>query len=185
MTIADHSAARGTAPARFTHAAAIAPLLSLMCRLARRVGILDRPSIHHTMRGSRSMDDTRPQAPPAGEIVCIRRRVIDAVAADWDRFVPRDVPHLRAGFLRAVERGGVVNKPAYLLAYRAGRPVGAAVVYSLLLDTTMPAPPHVRRFISRIRERAPGFLRRSMLIFVSPITNPQNGMWLDPELRSE
>ena len=131
------------------------------------------------------MDGTRPQAPPAGEIVCVRRRAIDAVAADWDRFVPRDVPHLRAGFLKAVERGGVVNKPAYLLAYRAGRPVGAAVVYSLLLDTTMPAPPHIRRFISRIRERAPGFLRSSMLICGSPISNAESGMWLDPELRSE
>lgn len=129
------------------------------------------------------MADARGEsAPPRAELVCVRRHAIDRIAADWDRFVPRDVPHLRAGFLRAVERGRVVKEPVYVMAYRGRRPVGAAVVYSLLLDTTMPAPPHVRRFVSRIRQRAPGFLRRSMLICGSPISNAESGVWLDPAL---
>ena len=45
---------------------------------------------------------------------------ITQIAAPWDSFVPRDVPHLRSGFLRAVERAGMLQDMTYLVASREG-----------------------------------------------------------------
>jgi hypothetical protein len=107
---------------------------------------------------------------------------IDAVAAAWDQLVPRDVPHLRAGFLRAVEQGGMHHDPAYVLVYHQGRPAAAALAYTLLIDRTRSASPGVRRWVDRIRRCFPGFLVSQLRICGSPISNAECGIYLDPAL---
>jgi hypothetical protein len=83
-------------------------------------------------------------APPGQEVsqplplTCTHHPAIDPIAAAWDRLVPRDLPHLRAGFLRAAERSGMIRQPDYLLLSQGGRPVAAAVTFLLLVDPTKP-----------------------------------------------
>src|SRR5206468_1343891 len=44
--------------------------------------------------------------------------------ATWDALVPRDSPHMRYGFLRAVEASGLGRQPHYLRAWDGSRLVG-------------------------------------------------------------
>jgi hypothetical protein len=77
-------------------------------------------------------------APQHGELTCVQHAAIDSVDAEWDRFVSRDVPHLRSGFLRAVERSGIIHEPAYLMVYLDGQPAAAALGYTLAIDAHPP-----------------------------------------------
>src|SRR5947209_11398795 len=97
-------------------------------------------------------------AAPAGHgpslesrLTCRHHPAIDPVAAEWDRFVPRDLPHLRAGFLRAAERSGMIRSPDYLLLARDGRTAAAAVTFTLLVDTARAAPPPRQAWVGWVR----------------------------------
>jgi predicted N-acyltransferase len=114
-----------------------------------------------------------------------RHSAIDSIAAAWDRLVPRDLPHLRAGFLRAVERGGMVRDPVYLLLTHQGRPAAAALAYTVLLDEARSAPPRLRRWVDWVRRCFPGFLYRPLRVCGSPISNAECGVYLDPELPAD
>jgi predicted N-acyltransferase len=110
---------------------------------------------------------------------------IDPIADQWDHLVPRDVPHLRAGFLRAAERGRMMREPTYLIVRSDGRPVAAALTYTVLMDTTMSASPQARRRIDWVRRWFPKFLWRPMRIFGPPVSNGECGIYFDPGLTEE
>jgi predicted N-acyltransferase len=112
----------------------------------------------------------------------VRHGAIDPIAAEWDRLVPRDLPHLRAGFLRAVERGGIYQDLAYLLVYHQGRPAAAAMVYTVLLDEARSAPAGRRWWIDWVRRFFPRFRYRPLRVCGSPISNAECGVYLDPAL---
>jgi hypothetical protein len=103
----------------------------------------------------------------------------------WDGFIPRDLPHLRSGFLRAVERGQMLQDMTYLLARRGDQVVGAAVAYTLPLDTMASAPPAVKKVVKRVRKLLPHFLWKPMRICGSPISNAESGVHIDPRLPPE
>ncbi|MCH8828587.1 MAG: hypothetical protein IID45_03315, partial [Planctomycetes bacterium] len=65
-----------------------------------------------------SDDPSRAQKLP---LDCVRHSAIEAIADEWDRLVPRDKPHFRSGFLRAVEGSGMMIDPAYMLVSQNGR----------------------------------------------------------------
>ncbi len=115
-------------------------------------------------------------------LTCEHHPAIGPVAAAWDRFVPRDLPHLRAGFLRAAERGGMISKPDYLLLYQEGRPVAAAVTYTLLIDTTQEASRRRQAWVRWVRRWWPGYAYRPMRVCGSPISNGECGVHFDPAL---
>jgi hypothetical protein len=115
-------------------------------------------------------------------LTCQSHSAIADCAADWDGFVPRDFPHLRAGFLRAVEAGNMLQDMTYLLVRRGTDVVGAAVAYTLPLDTTASAPPAVRKVVERVRRILPRFLWKPMRICGSPISNAESGVHIDPRL---
>jgi hypothetical protein len=100
--------------------------------------------------------------PDARPLSCTHHPAIDPVAGEWDRLVPRDLPHLRAGFLRAAERGGMIRQPDYLLLSRDDHPVAAAVTFTLLVDTPQGPKP--------------------LRVCGSPIGNGECGVHFDPEL---
>src|SRR5437762_2003399 len=80
-------------------------------------------------------------------------------ARTWDELVPRDLPHLRAGFLRAVEESGFGRSPHYFCAWRSGELAGVAVAYAMPMDLLTLAPPKYTRWINGVRNRlAPGLL---------------------------
>jgi hypothetical protein len=107
-----------------------------------------------------------------------------AIAAAWDAVVPRDYPHLRSGMLLAAERGKIVQDITCILVCRKGEPAAAAVFYTLPIDTLASAPGWVQRFAAWVRQRAPGFLWKSMRLCGSPISNARSGMYFAPELHS-
>jgi hypothetical protein len=115
-------------------------------------------------------------------LTCEHHPAIDPVAAAWDRFVPRDLPHLRAGFLRAAERSGMIRRPDYLLLCQGGRPVAAAVTYTLLLDAAKEASPRRRAWIAWVRKWYPGYAHRPLRVCGSPISNAECGVHFDPAL---
>jgi hypothetical protein len=128
----------------------------------------------------------------------------EGIPAAWDAFVPRDAPHLRSGMLAAALRGKVVQDLTCVLVHRhdpsqeetrllgeAGlphpahtQPVAAAVFYTLPIDTIASAPAWVQKFAAWVRQRAPGFLWKSMRVCGSPISNSSSGMYFAPELRA-
>jgi hypothetical protein len=124
-----------------------------------------------------------PQAPAAPlPLTCAHHPAIEPIAATWDALVPKDVPHLRSGFLKAAERGGMIQAPDYLLVSRDGRPAAAAVAYTLSVDAAtlpLPGPPS---WVGRIRRLVPGSLLRPHRICGSPISNGESGVYFDPQL---
>jgi predicted N-acyltransferase len=129
------------------------------------------------------------EAAPSGQgrspglpLTCEHHPAIDPVAAAWDRLVPRDLPHLRAGFLRAAERGGMIPKPDYLLLYQGGRPVAAAVTYELLVDAAQGASPRRRAWVNWVRKWYRGYSYRPLRVCGSPISNGEGGVHFDPAL---
>ena len=111
-----------------------------------------------------------------------RHPSIDAVASEWDQFVPRDMPHLRAGFLRAVERGRVVESPAYVLVRRKDRLAAVALAYSVPIDPLAHAAPWLRQWVAKARALYARFLWRSMRVCGSPVSNAESGVYFDPQL---
>ncbi len=110
---------------------------------------------------------------------------IEPIAVAWDEFVPRDVPHLRSGFLHAVELAGMLQDLTYLVASRDGVKAGVAVAYTLPLDTVASAPPAVRKVVEKVRSVLPKFLWKPMRICGSPISNADSGVYIDPTLPPE
>ncbi len=80
-------------------------------------------------------------------------RVCDLGAREWDTLIPRDVPHLRWGFLHAVECSGLGRAPHYLCARRGGRLVGVLVAYTLPVDVFTLAPKRYTAWFSALRDR--------------------------------
>jgi predicted N-acyltransferase len=113
---------------------------------------------------------------------CQKHRAISHIAGAWDQLVPASRPYLRSGMLAAVEQGGIYQDPTYLLLYRGAEPAAVAFVYSLPADTVKSAPEFVRRMVARVRERAPGFLFRTMRVCGSPISNCCHGISFSPLL---
>jgi hypothetical protein len=97
-----------------------------------------------------------------GPLTCTHHPAVDPIAAVWDGLVPRDLPHLRAGFLRAAERSGMIRQPDYLLLSRDGRPAAAAVTYTLLVATPQGEKP--------------------LRVCGSPIGNGECGVYFGPAL---
>ena len=102
---------------------------------------------------------------------------IESKADLWDQIVPRDVPALRSGFLRAVERGEMIRAPQYFLAVRNEQPIAAAFAYTVLLDTAMSAESMKRKCIQLVRKVYPGFLWRPMRVCGPPISNGECGFY--------
>jgi predicted N-acyltransferase len=115
-------------------------------------------------------------------LVCTASATLDSIADAWDGLVPRDLPHLRSGFLRSARRGGMGQGPTYLLAHQNDRLVAVALAYTVLIDTAAGAPPRVRRWIERVRRRAPRFLWRPMRICGPPVSNGECGVYFHPQL---
>jgi hypothetical protein len=115
----------------------------------------------------------------------LRYAAIDPLAERWDRLVPRDVPHLRAGFLRAVERGRMLGNLNYLWIERDDRPAACAVVFTLAQDTLAAAPEPVRRAAAVVRRVLPRFLFKPLRICGSPISNAESGIYIAPELSAD
>src|SRR5438270_6658102 len=104
-------------------------------------------------------------------------------AREWDDLVPRDAPHLRTGFLKAVEESGFGPSPYYLRARLRGRLAGVAVAYLMPVDLLTLAPPRTTRWIHAARERwAPRLLYLSTLSCGPMITNCNHGLWLAEDL---
>jgi predicted N-acyltransferase len=107
----------------------------------------------------------------------------DVDARQWDDLVPRDAPHLRYGFLRAVEDSGFGQRPYYLCAWRDGCLAGAAAAYVMPVDLLTLAPPKYTRWINRLRERfAPRLLYLSTLSCGPIITNCNPSIYLAADL---
>src|SRR5437764_5183468 len=126
----------------------------------------------------------------------IKHDGIASLPAEWDAFVPLDVPHLRSGMLRAAQEGKVVQGLTPVLVNRrqearllgeAGllEPVAAALFYTLPIDTLASAPEWVQRLAAWVRQRAPGFLWKSMRVCGSPISNSSSGLCLSPALSAD
>jgi predicted N-acyltransferase len=127
-------------------------------------------------------DQGRESGTQIAELTCTGHRDIDPIAAEWDQLVPRDFPHLRAGFLRACQQSGMVQDPLYLMLHYDGQPAAVAVAYTLTLDAALAAPPERRRWIDRVRRFFPGFKQRSLRICGSPVENAENGVYFVPRL---
>jgi hypothetical protein len=134
-----------------------------------------------------------PQSPTVGEqpsqaaraemsLTCVGYRSIDSIAAQWDRLVPRDLPHLRAGFLKACQESEMILDPVYLTVHRDGELVGTAVAYTLLVDAAQTMPPDRRRRVNRVRRWFPRYKYSSLRICGSPVSNGESGVYLDPRL---
>jgi predicted N-acyltransferase len=115
-------------------------------------------------------------------LTCEHHPAIGPVAAAWDRFVPRDLPHLRSGFLRAAEQSDMIRAPDYLLLYQDGRPVAAAVTFTLLVDTAKAAPPQRQAWVHWVRRRLPGYGYQQLRVCGSPIGNAECGVHFAPDL---
>jgi predicted N-acyltransferase len=121
-------------------------------------------------------------APPPVQLTCDHHPAIEPIAAAWDRLVPRDLPHLRAGFLRAAERSGMIRQPDYLLLSRDGRAVAAAVSFTLLVDAAKGAPPKRQAWLAWVRKWYPDYGYRPLRVCGSPIGNAECGVYFDPGL---
>src|SRR5581483_1946074 len=92
-------------------------------------------------------------APAAESHLTIRcaSTVEDLDERAWDELVPRDMPHLRCGFLKAVEASGFGRQPQYYCAWRGTRLQGVAVAYIMPVDLLTLAPPKYTRWINALR----------------------------------
>jgi hypothetical protein len=121
----------------------------------------------------------------AHELACTHHPAIEPIAAEWDRFVPRDEPHLRAGFLRAAEHSGMIQRPEYLLLSHDGRPAAAAVTYTLLVDTARAAPPPRQAWVQHVRRWHPEYGFQQLRVCGSPIGNGEKGVHFSPDLPAD
>lgn len=115
-------------------------------------------------------------------LTCAPHRAIGSIAAEWDSLVPRDLPHLRAGFLNACQESEMILDPLYLLVYRGDELVAAAVAYTLFVDAAQTMSPGRRRWVRRIRRFFPRYKMSSLRICGSPVSNGESGIYLDPRL---
>jgi predicted N-acyltransferase len=121
---------------------------------------------------------------PCPLLTCTHSSTIDLIAPDWDGFVPRDLPHLRAGFLRAAEQSRFIPKPDYLLLFQEARPVAAAVTYTLFVDTAQGASPRRQAWTRWVRKVYPGYAFQPLRVCGSPISNGECGIYFDSGLPS-
>ena len=127
-------------------------------------------------------DVSRSRPPGTFPLTCERHQSIGSIADAWDRLVPRDSPHLRAGFLKVIEHSGMVQDPCYLMVYQGGQPAAVALAYTLMVDGAQTATAARRRWIDWIRKRFPGFQRRPLRICGSPVGNAESGICFAPQL---
>src|SRR5206468_3256209 len=94
----------------------------------------------------------------------------------------------RGGMLAAALRGKVIQDLTCVLVQRdegSPEPVAAAVFYTLPIDTVASAPAWVQKLAGWVRQRAPGFLWKSMRVCGSPISNSSSGLYFSPGLTAE
>lgn len=123
--------------------------------------------------------------PTADALRLTRHTAIAPIAAAWDQLVPRQAACLRAGMLQAMEESGVLEELTYLTVHRDDSLVAVAVVYTLQVDDAELYPGPMRRLVERIRLRHPRFMRGSMRVCGSPISNASSGIYFSPELSDE
>src|SRR5208282_3129578 len=116
------------------------------------------------------------------KFTCRKARCIDAVEPAWDALVPADCHHLRAGFLRAAERGAVVQNPLYLLFYQSDEPVAAAYLYDIGMDLQGVMPVGWRTFFQPIHAVSAWALTVPLRVCGSPVSSGRSGVWMDPRL---
>ena len=103
----------------------------------------------------------------------------------WDGFVPRDLPHLRHGFLKAVEDSEQCSEPFYTLILRAdtSEAVAAAVAYKLKVDLLTLVPRRYTRGINAVRRRLfPDLLYLSSMTCGPIVTNCQPNLFVAASL---
>jgi predicted N-acyltransferase len=124
---------------------------------------------------------------PAAPLRVDRVATIDALdRSEWDALVPRDAPHLRSGFLAALERSGQCNRPQYLRVFADGRLVGVAFAYHLRVDLLTLAPRRHTRALNAFRTRfAPGLLYLGSMTCGPIVTNCGSNIHLAPDLAPE
>lgn len=124
-----------------------------------------------------------PASPPTSSALnCQRARAIGPLAAEWDALAPADLPHLRSGFLAAIERSGMLPELEYYLVRRGNGPVGIALAYTLMTDSMAGTPPLVRKLVDAVRKVRPRFMWKPMRVCGSPISNAEEGVVLDGAL---
>jgi predicted N-acyltransferase len=104
------------------------------------------------------------------------------VASLWDALIPRDWPHLRVGFLQAVEQSRMLEAPAYLVLRRGEQTVAVAVTYTVRVDSSRDMAPWMQPWVQRVRKVLPNFLRQPMRVCGSPVSNSASGIYLAPQL---
>jgi predicted N-acyltransferase len=95
------------------------------------------------------------------------RRFSDLAAIDaaaWDGLVPRDLPHLRYGFLKAMAESGLECQPYYVTVFKEARLVAVTAAYLTRID--------LGTFVPRLLAGAVRLLRRlSPKAFMLPMVN--------------
>lgn len=136
-------------------------------------------SNRYSLRNLRGINLKSAAGPHAG-----RSGSIDEVdQTTWDELVPRDLPHMRHGFLKAVEVSGLVSRPCYLRAWLDGRLVGVAYTYGMNVDILTLISRKYTRWISAVRNRiAPKLLFLSGTVCGPIITNCNNNFCLASDL---
>ena len=101
---------------------------------------------------------------------------------EWDGHIPRDMPHLRYGFLEAVEKSGQGKSPLYLCARLNGALVGVAVAYQVPVDLMTLAPRKYSRWAKMFRKVWPNFLLLSSITCGPLVTNCNPNLFISPRL---
>ena len=99
-----------------------------------------------------------------------------------DGHIPRDMPHLRYGFLEAVEKSGQGKSPLYLCARLNGALVGVAVAYQVPVDLMTLAPRKYSRWAKLVRKVWPHFLLLSSITCGPLVTNCNPNLFISPRL---
>ena len=124
-----------------------------------------------------------PQAAAPRLTVTCAKTIEEVDRRTWDALVPRDAPHLRYGFLRAVERSAFGRNPHYLGVHRGRRLLGVAVAYVMPVDLLTLAPPKYARRMNALRNAvAPRLLFLQTLSCGPMITNCNHGFCLADSL---
>ncbi len=127
-----------------------------------------------------------PLAQEAAFTVTFAHSISEVDSAAWDALASRDTPHMRYGFLEAVETSGFGKKPIYLQAWRDGRLLGATVAYVVSVDLLTLAPKKLAQKVNWVRDRwAPGLLQLSAVMCGPLITNCNHNFMLSDELTDQ
>lgn len=114
----------------------------------------------------------------------VSRTLAGVDAAEWDALIPRDDPHLRYGFLKAVEESGQGREPRYVQVFRAGTGelVAVAAAYGSPVDLLTLVPARWARPFAALRRVAPKLLFLGSLTCGPAVTNCHPNLYVSPDL---